>query len=276
MGSLGFGRSFNTLETGESHFAIDVMEQGQGVLGWFSGTPWLTRLLVHIPSALNPITKLLQYSDDCVMQRKATEQDGSDIISHLIQGEKFFDDAELDRLLLIGDSRLVIIAGSDTTSAALAYAFYYIAQDKSVVQKIRTELAESGIRNDDSFSVPALQSLHYMNGVINEALRLHPPVPGGVFRQTPPEGLQVGDRFIPGNVNLLTPHYSLHRCKYCLSGLHEPTNANACHLQLLRTSKCLMISCPNDGRLNPSLFSIRTRSFHSLLDLMAVLANISQ
>jgi cytochrome P450 len=52
-----------------------------------------------------------------------------------------------------------------------------------------------------------------LNGVINESLRLHPPVPGGVYRLSPPEGLRIGDHFIPGDINILTPTWTIQRCK---------------------------------------------------------------
>ena len=78
--------------------------------------------------------------------------------------------------------------------------------------KLRKEL--------DSFYKPGsesefrdLQEATYLNGVINEALRLHPPVPGGVLRVTPPEGITIGSTFIPGNVTISTPLYSLGRRK---------------------------------------------------------------
>lgn len=216
MGSLGFGRSFKTLETGKSHFVLDVIGEGTMFLGLFGGAPWIMRLFIQmIPDIINPVTKIVKYSLDCVDERRALELNGSDIISHLIEKDNFFNDHGLDRMLLSGDSRLIIIAGSDTTSAALAYTFFYLAKDKSIIEKIRAELKEHHIEDDDNFSVPALQNLHYLNGVINEALRLHPPVPGGVFRKTPNEGMQVGSRFIPGGVTILTPCYSLQRCKNC-------------------------------------------------------------
>ena len=51
----------------------------------------------------------------------------------------------------------------------------------------------------------------YLNGVINEALRLHPPVPSGVLRQTPPEGLVLDGVFILGDIIVSSPSWSIGR-----------------------------------------------------------------
>lgn len=57
----------------------------------------------------------------------------------------------------------------------------------------------------------ALQSMPYLNAFIQETLRLHPPVPSAGLRDTPPEGIVVGNQHIPGGVTILTPNYSLGR-----------------------------------------------------------------
>ncbi|KAH8637303.1 benzoate 4-monooxygenase [Alternaria alternata] len=51
----------------------------------------------------------------------------------------------------------------------------------------------------------------YLTGIINESLRLHPPVPSGLQRVTPAEGAIIAGRYIPGHMNVTTPTYALHR-----------------------------------------------------------------
>jgi cytochrome P450 len=58
---------------------------------------------------------------------------------------------------------------------------------------------------DDVNNIPLL------DGYINEALRLHPAVPSGVQRETPPEGITIGDRYIPGNAIIWTPIHTMQR-----------------------------------------------------------------
>lgn len=134
-------------------------------------------------------------------------------MSHIFEAGDFFKkDKERERLLLMGDSRLLIVAGSDTTATTLVYCFYQLAKNPSLAEKLRAELKEKDIRNDGDFSVPALQYLGYLNGLINETLRLHPPVPGGVFRNTPREGILIDGKHLPGGVKVIGPHYTIQRC----------------------------------------------------------------
>jgi cytochrome P450 len=113
---------------------------------------------------------------------------------------------------LWGDTRLVVVAGSDTSSSALTHIFYHLAKEPHIAAKLRKELAPIYTPGSET-EVRDIQDAKYLNGVINEALRLHPPVPSGLLRQTPPEGLMVGDIFIPGGVTVSAPTWSMGRCK---------------------------------------------------------------
>lgn len=137
--------------------------------------------------------------------------DSPDLFSWLIEAEKESNDpVHKDPRWLIGDSLLVIVAGSDTTAATLTHIFHYLARYPSILSRLREEL--------DAFYQPGaetefkdLQDAPYLNGIINETLRLHPPVPSGLLRQTPPEGITIGSTYIPGNVVISTPFWSMGR-----------------------------------------------------------------
>lgn len=59
-----------------------------------------------------------------------------------------------------------------------------------------------------------LKAMPHLNAVINEALRLHPALPSGGLRQTPPDGVTIAGQYIPGNVVVSAPRYSLGRCEF--------------------------------------------------------------
>ena len=58
-----------------------------------------------------------------------------------------------------------------------------------------------------------LQKLPHLNGIINETLRLHPAVPTGGLRETPSGGAVICGRFVPGNIVVCAPRYTLSRRK---------------------------------------------------------------
>lgn len=90
----------------------------------------------------------------------------------------------------------------------MSFLFYHLASDPEEVKKLRAELrplAKGDWSDVDIKHAPRL------NGAINEALRLHPPVPSGVERKTPTGGVQIGDTYLPGDVPFWMPSYTIGR-----------------------------------------------------------------
>ena len=88
--------------------------------------------------------------------------------------------------------------------------FYRLALHPDHTAKIRDELSRADWTNDSK----ALKELDHMNGAINEVLRLHPSVPTGGYRETPPEGLDIAGTWIPGGVTIVAPRYTMGRRKF--------------------------------------------------------------
>lgn len=64
-----------------------------------------------------------------------------DVMSCLLDSpRKRFKTAAEEQNWLVGDSMLIVVAGSDTTTTALAFACYYLAKDPSQVKRLRAEL----------------------------------------------------------------------------------------------------------------------------------------
>lgn len=108
--------------------------------------------------------------------------------------------------------------GSDTTAPSLINLLYLLVRQPCDMDIIKQELSTV-----DTSDVKAVAALPHLNGAINEAMRLLPAVLTFVTRVTPPEGLVVGDTFIPGSVKIAAPRYSIGRRKSCLFAV--PTHA---------------------------------------------------
>lgn len=70
----------------------------------------------------------------------------------------------------------LLFAGRDTTAATLSWVFYELAAKPTVVSKLREEIIDS-IGVDAMPSLGDLKKMKYLHNVVNETLRLHPPVP---------------------------------------------------------------------------------------------------
>ena len=144
------------------------------------------------------------------MVRKGGEE--KDITFTLI--EQFESMSEQDKKaalpMLQGDSRLIIVAGSDTTAATLVHMFYYLATNPKIQEQLREEL-EPLVGKGGEVEDQKIKDAELLNGCIYEALRLNPPVPSGVFRKTPPEGVSIGETWVPGNTCIQMPQYAMGR-----------------------------------------------------------------
>ncbi|KUI74577.1 Tryprostatin B 6-hydroxylase [Cytospora mali] len=133
-------------------------------------------------------------------------------VSHwLIDSSLKTGSLEADREWLNGDAVTLIIAGSDTIAPTLVFAFYELAHNPLCQGKPLEELLDI-----DIYDRIRLQGCTYLTAVINETPRSHPPVPNGGYRQSPPGGLTIAGTYVPENVAIVSPRYSLARleCSY--------------------------------------------------------------
>lgn len=110
--------------------------------------------------------------------------------------------------MLNADSRLIIVAGSDTTAATMTYLFYNLATNPSETKKIRDELRPVA---QGEWTDANIRDCKHLNGAINEALRLHPPVPSGVERKVPEGGATINGVFLPGETVFWMPQFVIGR-----------------------------------------------------------------
>ena len=215
MGDLAWGQPYGMLESGQQHFAIKLLSEGMDPLA-LNFPPWFFRTLTAIPGLSAGYFKLINFCnqqlDDRmkVHQQKKKEGGDPDIATVLIDHfQSTAADKDPNALPLIqGDARLIIVAGSDTTAATLSHCFYHLAAQPEVVTKLREELSTL-VGGEGDVQNQKIQDAEYLNGVINETLRLNPPVPSGVFRKTPKEGVMIADRFIAGDTVIQVPTYVL-------------------------------------------------------------------
>ncbi|CAD5188941.1 unnamed protein product [Musa acuminata subsp. malaccensis] len=119
------------------------------------------------------------FVDRCMRSRRlrTSGDGGTDFLSR-------FDQRELNSNELIRDILInFVLAGRDTTPAALTWFFWVLASQPQVANKIREEIElirsrraeEDGSRA--SFTMEELREMNYLQAATSESLRLYPPVP---------------------------------------------------------------------------------------------------
>lgn len=97
-----------------------------------------------------------------------------------------------------------IIAGSDTTATGIRATFLHLLANPRVMAKLRSELDEA--ERDGLISTPITnaesKTLPYLQAVIKEGLRIHPPFTGLVMKKVPPGGENIKGQFVPGGTRI--------------------------------------------------------------------------
>ncbi|KAI0451704.1 cytochrome P450 [Xylaria acuta] len=220
MGDLAFGHSFDMLKTSKEHYAIKLLNTGLTPLS-FKLPIWLFRLLVAIPGATKDWWGFIEYCTSQLDKRIQAKAEIKDVIGSLLKPLNGQSPTGLDRALLEGDSQLIVVAGGDTTSITLTTIFRYLAQYPHHVGRLRAEIDPLPRTEVGDYVYTDLLNLEHLNGAINEALRLVPPVPTSLPRLTPPEGLDIGGTFIPGNTTVICPQFVIGRSSEAYSSPNE-------------------------------------------------------
>ncbi|KAF4628189.1 hypothetical protein G7Y89_g9962 [Cudoniella acicularis] len=209
MGDLAFGTSFDMLASKEEHWAIKLLGVGIEPLSWMFPV-WFFRILVALPKLGDDWWKFIRYCSSKLDERINAKPNIPDVMSTLLDPYKGQQPPKEDMQMLRGDSQLIVVAGSDTTAVTLTYIIYELLRHPNHISKLRDEVSPYVSLTGDALHAK-IANLDHLNGVIHETLRLHPPVPSALQRLTPPEGIQIGETYIPGNTTVFCPQYVLGR-----------------------------------------------------------------
>ena len=111
---------------------------------------------------------------------------------------------------LWGESNLLIIAGSDTTSTAMSGAFFYLAHNPSAMQKVCKEIREAFADVEEIVTGPKLSGCSFLRACIDETMRMTPPVAGALPREVLSGGMDIDGHHIPAGVDVGVPIYTIH------------------------------------------------------------------
>lgn len=142
-----------------------------------------------------------------IAERRRDGRDYADLLSMLLAvrdedtGEGMDDEQLRDEVLTL------ILAGHETTATALSWTWYLLSQNPAAEAKLHAELDR--VLGGRPASVPDLPNLTYTAMVIDEAMRLYPPV-WAVGRQAIADDEIMGHR-VPGGSNVLLSQWLAHR-----------------------------------------------------------------
>ncbi|KAB8071348.1 cytochrome P450 [Aspergillus leporis] len=171
------GTRFNSFYTEEMHPFVDAMV---GMLRTAGDRGRRPALVNNLPTAENnkyyeDIEYLRNLSKELVDTRKENPEEKKDLLNALINGRDPKTGKGMTHDSIIDNMITFLIAGHETTSGLLSFAFYNLLKNPRTYQKAQKEvdrvLGRRKITGDD------LKNLPYINAVMRETLRLTPTAP---------------------------------------------------------------------------------------------------
>jgi cytochrome P450 len=101
----------------------------------------------------------------------------------------------------------MLLAGHDTTALTLTYTWFLLSEHPEVERRVHEEVDE--VVGDDRPTMDHVREFEYLEWVINESMRLYPPV-FTVFR-TPTESVELSGYEVSAGTTIMIPQWGVHR-----------------------------------------------------------------
>lgn len=171
--------------------------------------PVITKIFQSTSSMARTAAQKIQKARDDELNSPRLNEPGSvnhrDLIHRFLaaskQNPKVIGDRDVITLAMS-----ILTAGATTTGNTTASVLYHLAKNASALATLEEELAEAhkslhapanGIENPSFLGFDQLHKLKYLDATIKETMRLSPVTDHGLWRVSPPGGMQVCGHTVP-------------------------------------------------------------------------------
>ncbi|KAI1791471.1 high nitrogen upregulated cytochrome P450 monooxygenase 2 [Ganoderma leucocontextum] len=212
MSDMAFGGGSELLEAGHDRGNVwALLEEAMFIASFFGHVPWLGMYFGKIPAATGNLVVLL---NSCAERTTARLKRGSEKkdLFHYLNNEDLPDKAPPPLQHLVNDGILAIIAGADTASIALTSIAYCLLTHPDVYERLQAEIDKFYPAGEHALDTKHHRDMPHLTAVINETLRVFPPVPGGSQRCVPHDAKTViaGNIVLPPGTSVWPHVYSHH------------------------------------------------------------------
>ncbi|NEA33618.1 cytochrome P450 [Streptomyces sp. SID13031] len=150
--------------------------------------------------------------EDAVQTLVSTREDsadtaGSDMLSVLLRTGRDEQNAGAHRRELRDQIVTMLLAGHETTASTLSWAWYLLSSHPEAAERVHAEAV--AVLGDRAPGYADLASLPYTTMVIQETMRLYPPVWGLPRRALAAD--EIGGYPVPAGADVMISPYTLHR-----------------------------------------------------------------
>ncbi|KAL3480484.1 cytochrome P450 [Aspergillus californicus] len=222
FGDLGFGESFDCLQQSRYHAWISLLFDSVKAIGFIISTryyPLLEFLLLKCipPSMKQKGVDHYQQIVDKVSRRLSWELQRPDLMSYLIDNS---GDLKLPPDEIYATFSVLTTAGSETTATALTGTLNNLVNHSPDSLRALEREIRGAFSSSEDITLDAVNDLPFLNAVLQEGLRVCPPIPWVLPRLVPKGGSMVCGTWIPGGTPVSIQAYTLNRSPTLF---HKPT-----------------------------------------------------
>ncbi|XP_030761413.1 cytochrome P450 6a2-like [Sitophilus oryzae] len=183
IASCAFGLECNSLENPESEFRVFAKKvfapQILRIFCIFLFPDWFLGL-IRFKSIPKDVTEFFSKTVlDTIRFREESKfyrKDFMQLLLELKNSNKEIGIQSISNDEIIAQCYLFFLAGFETSSTTITFAFLELAQNQDVQDKLRSEILKVLERYNGEFSHEALMEMTYLDMIVNETLRLYPPL----------------------------------------------------------------------------------------------------
>lgn len=142
--------------------------------------------------------KALAFTADRVSHRiTSPTEDRMDFLGYILRHES--KETGMSRAEIEATANVLVLAGSETTATLLAGAVYYLIANPHVKQRLMSEIREVFVKEEE-ITISSVSKLPFLQAVLEEVLRIYPPVTLGSPRLVGYRGAIIAGHVVPPKV----------------------------------------------------------------------------
>lgn len=207
-GLLSYGETFSSVDNGRAHPWVEIScSFGKGIalmasINFFSPLDKVLKLAMPA-SVMKKMEYHKQLAHEKFLQRweaeKTQDKSKQDYVGSIVAYNEEKGEVKIPKEEIEANMTLLIFAGSETTSTALAAVFTQLVQAPTKLKRLEEEV-RGAFGKEEDIKVASVGGLKYLDAVIYEGIRMGPPASIALPRITVSEEVIAG-QVVPKGVS---------------------------------------------------------------------------
>lgn len=176
---------------------------------WYAPARWLFPEMGAERSKFSDIAEKFTRERIAMMEEGNSGAERHDIMAALLAARDPKTGEKLSDAEVWTEAHLMIAAGGDTTSTALAAVLFYLSRSPAAYARLANEIRTTFSNVEEIRRGRELSSCKYLKACLDEAMRLAPAAPGALWREAGAGGAYVDGVYIPAGLDVGVCTYAL-------------------------------------------------------------------